>query len=30
VRSDAFKKVTSWGLANVLAGRPRHTTYREG
>jgi heme-degrading monooxygenase HmoA len=30
IRSDAFKKVTSWGLANVLAGRPRHTTYREG
>ena len=30
VRSDAFKKVTSWGLANILAGRPRHTTYREG
>ena len=30
VASDAFKKVTSWGLANVLAGRPSHTTYREG
>jgi heme-degrading monooxygenase HmoA len=29
VRSEAFKKVTSWGLGNVLAGRPRHTTYRE-
>jgi heme-degrading monooxygenase HmoA len=30
VRSEAFRKVTSWGLANILAGRPRHTTYREG
>lgn len=30
VASDAFKKITSWGLANVLAGRPSHTTYREG
>jgi len=30
VRSDTFKKVTSWGLANILAGRPTHTTYREG
>lgn len=29
IASDAFKKVTSWGLKNVLAGRPRHTTYRE-
>jgi heme-degrading monooxygenase HmoA len=30
IQSEAFKKVTSWGLTNVLAGRPRHTTYREG
>jgi heme-degrading monooxygenase HmoA len=30
IRSDTFRKVTSWGLENVLAGRPRHTTYREG
>jgi len=29
IASDAFKKVTSWGLANILAGRPTHTTYRE-
>ena len=29
VASDKFKKVTSWGLSNVLAGRPSHTTYRE-
>lgn len=29
IASDAFKKVTSWGLSNVLAGRPSHTTYRE-
>lgn len=27
--SETFKKVTSWGLANILAGRPSHTTYRE-
>ena len=30
IASETFKKVTSWGLSNVLAGRPRHTTYREG
>jgi heme-degrading monooxygenase HmoA len=30
VASDAFKKVTSWGKENILAGRPSHTTYREG
>lgn len=29
IASDAFKKVTSWGLTNVLAGPPSHTTYRE-
>jgi heme-degrading monooxygenase HmoA len=29
VASDAFKKVTSWGKENILAGRPSHTTYRE-
>ena len=29
VASDAFKKVTNWGAANILAGRPSHTTYRE-
>ena len=29
IRSDTFKKVTSWGLSNVLAARPSHTTYRE-
>ncbi len=27
VRSDAFRKVTSWGAENILAGRPKHTTY---
>jgi len=27
IASDTFKKVTSWGLKNVLAGRPSHTTY---
>ena len=30
IASDAFKKVTNWGKENILAGRPRHTTYREG
>jgi heme-degrading monooxygenase HmoA len=30
VASETFKKVTSWGLAHILAGRPSHTTYREG
>lgn len=29
IASAAFKKVTSWGLSNILAGRPNHTTYRE-
>jgi len=29
IASDAFKKVTSWGRENILADRPRHTTYRE-
>ena len=29
VASDAFRKVTSWGKENILAGRPSHTTYRE-
>ena len=30
IGSDQFKKVTDWGAANILAGPPRHTTYREG
>lgn len=30
IASETFKKVTSWGLANILAGRPSHTTYHEG
>lgn len=30
VASEAFKKVTNWGRENILAGRPTHTTYREG
>ena len=29
VASDAFKKVTNWGQEHILAGPPRHTTYRE-
>ncbi len=27
IASDAFSKVTDWGQQNILAGRPRHTTY---
>ena len=27
IASEKFKKVTSWGADNILAGRPRHTTY---
>lgn len=27
IASDRFKKVTSWGKQNILAGPPRHTTY---
>ena len=30
VQSDQFKKVTDWGKENILAGRPKHTTYHEG
>jgi heme-degrading monooxygenase HmoA len=30
IQSETFRKVTSWGRDNILAGRPRHTTYREG
>jgi len=29
IRSDKFRKVTSWGLAEVLRGRPSHTTYHQ-
>ena len=29
IASDAFKKVTNWGKENILAARPRHTTYSE-
>ncbi len=29
IASDAFKKVTDWGKKNILASRPRHTTYQE-
>ena len=30
VASDAFKKVTNWGSAHILRGRPMHTTYQHG
>ena len=30
IQSETFRKVTSWGRENILAGRPSHTTYREG
>jgi heme-degrading monooxygenase HmoA len=29
VRSERFRKVTSWGSDNVLEGPPHHVTYRE-
>lgn len=28
IRSEAFKNVTAWGKAEILAGRPKHTVYR--
>lgn len=28
IRSQAFKDVTAWGKAEILAGRPKHTVYR--
>ena len=27
VTSDAFRKVTRWGLSGILEGRPRHQVY---
>jgi heme-degrading monooxygenase HmoA len=30
IASETFRKVTNWGRENILAGRPSHTTYREG
>ena len=27
IGSDAFKKVTTWGMSGILAGRPRHQVY---
>jgi heme-degrading monooxygenase HmoA len=27
LHSEAFKKVTSWGKAEILRGRPRHKVY---
>jgi heme-degrading monooxygenase HmoA len=27
LHSDAFRKVTSWGKAEILRGRPRHKVY---
>lgn len=29
VRSDAFRNVTGWGRAGILAGRPSHRVYGE-
>jgi heme-degrading monooxygenase HmoA len=29
IRSDEFKRVTDWGKAEILRGRPRHQIYRE-
>jgi heme-degrading monooxygenase HmoA len=30
IRSDEFKRVTDWGKAEILRGRPRHQIYNEG
>lgn len=30
VSSSEFRKVTSWGAENILAGRPRHQVYGAG
>ncbi len=30
VGSEAFRQVTTWGKENILATRPRHTTFGEG
>jgi heme-degrading monooxygenase HmoA len=27
LQSDAFKRVTAWGRAEILRGRPRHKVY---
>jgi heme-degrading monooxygenase HmoA len=27
IHSDAFKKVTSWGRAEILRGKPRHKVF---
>jgi heme-degrading monooxygenase HmoA len=27
LQSDAFKKVTAWGKAEILRGRPKHKVY---
>lgn len=29
IRSDAFRQVTDWGKAEILAGRPQHTVYKQ-
>lgn len=30
LHSDAFRKVTSWGKAEILRSRPRHQVYLNG
>jgi heme-degrading monooxygenase HmoA len=30
LRSEAFRKVTAWGKAELLRGRPRHKVYLNG
>ena len=30
LQSPEFKKVTSWGKAEILRTRPRHTVYKNG
>ncbi len=29
IRSDEFRRVTSWGQEEILAGRPKHRIYGE-
>jgi heme-degrading monooxygenase HmoA len=30
IKSEAFHKVTAWGKAEILRGRPRHKVYVDG
>jgi heme-degrading monooxygenase HmoA len=30
IKSEAFARVTAWGRAEILRGRPRHQVYQDG